>query len=74
MHDELEQGRASWTDLHAAAADGDGARVGRLVQQGADPFALTKDKARPSDLAAAFGHSELANRLRAVEQERKRAG
>ena len=57
-----------WTALHSAAKHGDTALVEALLAHGADPAQAADDGRLPADLAAAEGHHEIAERLRAANR------
>jgi ankyrin repeat protein len=52
-----------FTPLHFAAQSGHLDLVKLLLENGADPNAVTKWKNTPHDLAAANGHTEVARLL-----------
>jgi uncharacterized protein len=51
------------TPLHSAAAHGNPEMVNRLLAAGADPHRKTNDGKTAADLAAQYGHADLAGEL-----------
>lgn len=59
-----------FTPLHAAAQHGDDELVELLLSAGADPSARTDAGDTTGDTAEAFGHIDVARRLRQVAEDR----